>query len=540
MKKIRLRNVKAFKDTGEIELAPLTLLVGQNSCGKSSLLRFPVVVSQSSFGTICLHSSRDETIDYGNFRDVVYNHEGNEFSFELIFDSKYRPIIKGAKSVVYSDIIMPLTLKLVVLISQDETSGATYTKSITFMANDETLYTLHATKASDELPFGNDDDNNTYLMHYQKRIVNGTFEDVDYKIKLHDVYFNSFIPRIIRQEAEISFLTDYLNKSKEEAKEYIESNIAEELSYFATEHFSVEVSDQETIASLNPFLSKSQQLEFEEFKLTFAATEDISSILQAKVIGTYQGVSYIGPFRKAPQRIYRRDEKTWWNVGVDGSAAINILINSARSADKEILLETSKWLKDTFGTELVVEEIGNEFYQILLKEKDGVSANIMDVGYGYSQVLPIATQIALLSKKKKSNYKKPDYDTNVISSEKISVIEQPELHLHPKAQAQLGNLFANVITNANSTFLIETHSEHLIRKLQEIIADPSQSLTSSMVKIYYVDRIGNESQIKEMKMDEYGQFLEKWPSGFFDKAYSLTSSMMSHIRARKQEEAKGK
>ncbi|MBQ7992127.1 MAG: AAA family ATPase [Solobacterium sp.] len=81
MKSFRLRNVRSFKDSGTIELKPLTIFVGKNSCGKSSLLRFPAVLSQTADQTnnspITLNGS---LIDFGNFKDVVYKKSSDFFS----------------------------------------------------------------------------------------------------------------------------------------------------------------------------------------------------------------------------------------------------------------------------------------------------------------------------------------------------------------------------------------------------------------------------------------------------------------------------
>ncbi len=86
MKSFRLINVKSFEDTGEIELKPITVFVGPNSSGKSSLLRFPVVISQTYLEeTISPIIFNGKYVDYGDFEDVVHNHFGDGLSFSLKF-----------------------------------------------------------------------------------------------------------------------------------------------------------------------------------------------------------------------------------------------------------------------------------------------------------------------------------------------------------------------------------------------------------------------------------------------------------------------
>ena len=70
MKSFSIKNIKSFQDSGVIEVKPITIFVGRNSCGKSSLIRFPVVMAQTlhSDGPIKFYG---EQIDYGNYEDVL-------------------------------------------------------------------------------------------------------------------------------------------------------------------------------------------------------------------------------------------------------------------------------------------------------------------------------------------------------------------------------------------------------------------------------------------------------------------------------------
>ena len=90
-------------------------------------------------------------------------------------------------------------------------------------------------------------------------------------------------------------------------------------------------------------------------------------------------------------------------------------------------------------------------------------------------------------------------------------IRQPELHLHPKLQLKLAKLFVYMLKNKVQPFFIvvETHSEHLIRKLQLMIA--KDELQTDLVAIYYLDG----ERIKKMELDNNGLLLENWPSRVF-------------------------
>jgi predicted ATPase len=110
------------------------------------------------------------------------------------------------------------------------------------------------------------------------------------------------------------------------------------------------------------------------------------------------------------------------------------------------------------------------------------------------------------------------------------IFEQPEIHLHPAAQAQLADLFVEYINDKNGAvnrILIETHSEYLIRKLQVLVADPDKKISDDQVAIYYVDKDEKgDSYVEKMKLCENGQFEKAWPTGFFDKSYELTKMLM--------------
>lgn len=107
------------------------------------------------------------------------------------------------------------------------------------------------------------------------------------------------------------------------------------------------------------------------------------------------------------------------------------------------------------------------------------------------------------------------------------LIEQPELHLHPKLQSQLAGLFADTVKNANNqnTLIIETHSEHLIRKIQVSIA--KGELDREKVGVWYFDNNDGATKIKEMIIEPNGFFKEPWPNGFFDDSANLSWELLT-------------
>ncbi len=236
-----------------------------------------------------------------------------------------------------------------------------------------------------------------------------------------------------------------------------------------------------------------------------------------------QTTTYIGPFRESPERIYRDFETLSRDVGVKGENVSNLLIQDYQKKGK-LINAISEWLYKTMGYTLTIKDMGSSLFQIMLVNDEGIESNILDVGFGISQVLPIIVQIIKMS---------------FISGRRINgrlrkgesiYIEQPELHLHPAAQAELADIFVNCILNQkDSCLLIETHSEHLIRKLQVLVADKENEFSADMLKVYYIDKDCNGvANVQEMKIMENGKFEKKWPTGFFDKAHELSMDLLKN------------
>ena len=129
-----------------------------------------------------------------------------------------------------------------------------------------------------------------------------------------------------------------------------------------------------------------------------------------------------------------------------------------------------------------------------------------DIGVGISQILPVV--VAALD---------PDRPG-------ITAIEQPELHVHPKIQVELGDLFAQRIDQGGS-FLIETHSEHLmlrlLRRIEEThdgeLPEGKPSLKPDEVSVVFMEQVGSEVRAARLRIDETGEFKDRWPLGFFEE-----------------------
>lgn len=215
-------------------------------------------------------------------------------------------------------------------------------------------------------------------------------------------------------------------------------------------------------------------------------------------------VDYIGPFRMLPQRqFYLTGRMNHQKTGIQGENAYHILGARKRlthfgASESDILLEkVSLWYQENFdGWMLNVHD--NHPYIEMVLSKNGMDVNLVDVGQGMNQALPLVVR---------AHIHKPD---------SIIVLEQPELHLHPAAHANLAELFAKSAKENNQTFLIETHSENFILRLRKLIIENDFGFTKDDLVIYWIDEGEQGQELKEITVSETG-VLTDWPEGVFNE-----------------------
>ena len=129
-----------------------------------------------------------------------------------------------------------------------------------------------------------------------------------------------------------------------------------------------------------------------------------------------------------------------------------------------------------------------------------------DIGVGISQVIPIIVGA-------------------IWRRSGILAVEQPELHIHPALQVALGDLFASELENNDGIYLLETHSEHLmlrfLRRIRETADDElppgAPTLKPEQVAVIYVQSTEHGVELTPLPISEEGEFLERWPAGFFEE-----------------------
>jgi len=224
------------------------------------------------------------------------------------------------------------------------------------------------------------------------------------------------------------------------------------------------------------------------------------SIYSRSYENLFQNTYYLGPLRDYPKRIYLWSGEQPQNVGNIGELAIPALLAS-RKKNPEVEISVAKALKelgliDSFRLNAISVDRG---YSEVLVKKSTNSAEVLitDVGFGVSQVLPILVLCYYIPKGA------------------TLILEQPEIHLHPSVQAGLADVFIDVIKTRNLQIIIESHSEHLLRRLQRRIAEEKDGFTNKDTALYFckMDEQG-DSELVPLEIDPYGNICN-YPDDFF-------------------------
>lgn len=213
-------------------------------------------------------------------------------------------------------------------------------------------------------------------------------------------------------------------------------------------------------------------------------------------------ISYVGPLRDRPRRRYQWQGSSPTSVGPEGENTVAAILAARRQTRtiKALRFEENLgyWLKHMGLIEqFAVVEIGSGtgLYELRVTVAGSpTSASVTDGGFGISQVLPVLVQ---------AFYAAPG--TPVI-------LEQPEIHLHPAAQSALGDVLLGAVKDNGVQLLVETHSEHLLHRIQRRIAE--EEITKDDVALYFIEASDGRSEIHELKVDEYGN-ITNWPQDFF-------------------------
>jgi len=238
---------------------------------------------------------------------------------------------------------------------------------------------------------------------------------------------------------------------------------------------------------------------------------------------------YLGPLREYPRREYTWTGTQPADMGQRGEKVVEALLASRergikisrgkgrrKSTLEEIVAEWLRTLRliHSFRVEPIKE--GGNVYQVRVRKTESApTVLITDVGFGVSQILPVLTLC----------YYVPEGST--------LLLEQPEIHLHPSVQAGLADVFIDAVKQRKIQIIIESHSEHLLRRLQRGIAE--EKIKSSDTALYFCTIEGGTSRLTALDVDPRGN-IRNWPDGFFGDEYGDIAAMQrANMRRKKQD-----
>ena len=242
-------------------------------------------------------------------------------------------------------------------------------------------------------------------------------------------------------------------------------------------------------------------------------------------------IYYLGPLREYPRRHYHWGGASPEDVGERGERAVDAILAATlrgetrslgyRQWSKPFQAMIAHWLHelgliDRFELEEVAP--GTKLYRAMVETtSSSVPTTLTDVGFGVSQVLPA---LVLL-------YYVPEGS--------VVLMEQPEIHLHPAVQSGLADLMLNVATARNVQIIVESHSEHLMRRLQRRVAE--EEVSSKEMKLYFVSTYSGMARISDLILNEWGE-IENWPENFFgDEMGEIAAITRASLRRRMERSA---
>lgn len=458
IKTMRLENFKAFEDTGVLDFRPLTVLAGPNSGGKTSILQSLLLLKQTLEGP--------QNIDLNLDGQYLHYSEFNELTFG-------RPSLSKCEVVFTFETETPIPREIV-------------------------------PRYFPEVPLPDD----------------AEFATLDSKIQLRYRY------RSRRQEK--SVVLDRFNLSNSlhgiggpelrirlSKEKYRVTSVGKGIRRLPSPLRSKDIDDVHFMGFVPLHMTFNS-----ESGSTFRRPQSFDQAFMIPSLGLQfeikGNLKYLGPLRERPRRAYLHSGNPTTEIGESGQYAAQILwlerdnpveyLAALGQEPQEIpLIEAvnNAFLQVGMIQPLDIKSEKSMVYQILFRLRGSgnrKAVTIADVGFGISQLLPILV-LGLRSEKSA-----------------ILMLEQPEIHLHPKLQANLADFLLTLVEQGQRV-IVETHSDHFINRLRRRIAEDQTDKLGDKVSILFVHppQDGRGANIEPLQVDRYG-IVENWPPDFLPEA----------------------
>ena len=430
MDEVTIKNFRCFRGRQTARLAPLTLLVGENSTGKTSLMAMIRILWHAVLRSVHRPNFKEEPFDLGSFRDIVHQSEvdGNysrEFSGGIAFDgTNVEATFRQGK----------ISVEVFRLHIANSATSATWTRS-----GDERVK-LDVRNSRGEWQFDSDELES---------------QELDFGTKPRSDFWG------------LLSLDLYLNDDK------------------LTNHDPAQ-----------PTLEDN----FEWRKLVLSPYKCVEKRYGIDLV--LEVPHAIAPVRTEPRRSYDPGPGLLDSKGAGVPEYLAALANSDAEQWKGIksgIEEQAKraGLFDEIRIRFTGDEAGSDPFQVQVRKRSGIDKgqwrNLVDVGYGVSQILPVIFELS-------RSVESP-----------MLLLQQPEVHLHPSAQAGLGSVLCDVAATKRQV-LVETHSDQLIDRVRMDVRDRKWGLNPEDVSILYFERGAKDVRIHSIRIDEDGNIVDQPPS----------------------------
>ena len=491
---LELRNFKAFGDKAQrAPLSKINLIYGPNSGGKSSLIQALLLMKQSqeSFGNLRIiqRNQRNASLKYltpqvdqggyvdlGGFPSLIHRHDGRR------------------------DLDITVSLE----------DGSKHPSGLARRGSVKTTFSAHS-------------DNAAILTQTQYRVTLLDEAQLAPALTFHCTL--SYNPRSSRPHASwfVSHIsvTNHRRDPWEKDAHYDFSLDTEQIQppqqgfQFLPSARPPRRREQQVVdpSVTNSIIGLASRMKAEGFNRAYATNlvslmaNDLQYIRLAYEDHLGIKMTYLGPLRSPPERTYTISGGARASAGIQGEFMPNILFQ-----DQGVVRAANNWFR-RFGIDYEigmpsisnrVDLVGKRVVSITLTSNftNRVEVTLADVGFGINQLLPVLIE-------------------GIVSPPgSIICVEQPEIHLHPRLQAELGDfLVETAFARGGKQWIIETHSELLARRIQALVADEHSPVSSGDVSILYVDPSSEGSQIIPLDLDEEGDFYDDWPEGFFEEGH---------------------
>jgi len=504
MKSIKIQNLRSIKNTEVIPINALTVLLGQNSSGKSTFLRLFPLLKQSiearTRGPILWFG---DYVDFGDFDIAVRKGEKEiTFQFELDIPAKIFEF-SGFNPVYFVDNTTFILLFSIKSIGSEKTYINKL--SITFFDQKTEMSFNSKGKITN---FSVNEDNFTHIVKnmvgtFPKGIIpylstplkepNSVKNEISFQSEL-----NKFLKSILGVDTNNKVVDDIIKNTK------IGSNnkFLEELISDSVEYSKIWM---DTVKNWD--IHHSAFIKYRNLVIALNINS-ILELLDDYLMATIRSFHYIKPIRATAERSYRKQDLAVTSVDPHGNN-LSMFIENLSTTKKEAF---QNWTSKAFGFYPNTRRKGLNIELLLTDTKTGSNFNLADRGFGFSQILPIITQLWTILEDE-------DIYQKIYNVPITFAIEQPELHLHPALQAQLIDCFIETIKYAREKgielkLILETHSQTLVNRIGHRIANKNLSENDVSIALFeFVEE--NNSTVVLSKYNKQG-FLENWPIGFFE------------------------